>query len=324
VSATRCVAVDEVERLGGLYPHHVRWSTRAREPGLSVAQRLYAEHRARSTTTPVARRVARCASKGVVVRCGCGEGVTPIGCGQHLVCARCRERRWRRYGRRIRLGLEGTQLGRGEMFVLGTFTLRHSGDLDADWTNVMGGWRRFYQRLHRRGLAPRRYVGVVEVTPGRDGLGHVHLHVVMVWPWIPWSALHHLWRASCPQSTRVSFRESRHAARAAKYVSKYVSKGVDVSDWTPNQRGKVLAASYGRRWVFSSRRFWVPEACECKRCGALRVAVRNAFFVGEPDPAALAAFVRAMEVANRPDPHEILTTLVVDLRGPPERVYSDG
>jgi len=74
VSATRCVAVDEVERLGGLYPHHVRWSTRAREPGLSVAQRLYAEHRARSTTTPVARRVARCASKGVVVRCGCGEG----------------------------------------------------------------------------------------------------------------------------------------------------------------------------------------------------------------------------------------------------------
>jgi len=136
--------------------------------------------------------------------------------------------------------------------------------------------------------------------------------------------LHHLWRASCPQSTRVSFRESRHAARAAKYVSKYVSKGVDVSDWTPNQRGKVLAASYGRRWVFSSRRFWVPEACECKRCGALRVAVRNAFFVGEPDPAALAAFVRAMEVANRPDPHEILTTLVVDLRGPPERVYSDG
>ena len=128
--------------------------------------------------------------------------------------------------------------------------------------------------------------------------------------------MHRLWRASCPQSTRISFRESRHSARAARYVSKYVSKGVDVSEWTPKQRGTVLAASYGRRWVFSSRRFWIPEECACRRCGALRKVVQGAF-AGPVDIQALAKFRQELEqIEKYPDPHEILTTLVIDLRDP--------
>jgi hypothetical protein len=320
LSPTRCVEVDEIERLAGLYPHHARWSARARQEGLSVTQRTYAEHRARATSTPVARRVERCGRKAVVTACGCGQGSVSIGCGQHLVCAACRAKRWRRYGRRIRGGLEAVPLARGERFVLATLTVRHSGDLEADWSHVMDGWRRFYLRLTRRGIAPRRYVGVVEVTPGRDGLGHVHLHVVLVWPWVDWSMASRLWRDACPQSTRVSFVASANARRAAKYVAKYVSKGVDMSDWTPNQRARVLAASYGRRWLFSSRRFWVREECGCKRCGQ-PVTLLVGPFEGSVAAEAVAHYQRLCEIWDAAGP-EIEEVMHLYLTGTPERAYS--
>jgi hypothetical protein len=180
---------------------------------------------------------------------------------------------------RIWSGLEAAAAAnRGAMVVLITITLRHSGDVAADRKALADGWRRFYLAYRRRfGAFP--YVGTHEVTPGDDGLGHPHAHIVALWPWRDWGKLNALWRACCPQSEQINFRASRTVKYAARYVSKYVSKGVQEAAFTPELRARILAGTYGTRWVFSSVRFWAPFEPACRCCGepVRRAMLRNPF-----------------------------------------------
>lgn len=291
--------LDEGRRLTLLEPRRARWAARAVEPadGVTADQRLYAARRAKSLGTELEPRVAECGSVSVPARCLCpGTRWLPRTCRQHVLCEVCCQRRARRYGRRIREGLESAIRERCQRLgahgaarwrtVLLTLSVRHTGDIEADHRALMDGWRGLYKAMHRRGWGKFPYVGTIEVTPGRDGLGHVHAHIVAVWPWRDWSAVARMWRAACPQSTRINIRQAYNTRGAAKYVSKYVSKGVYVDEFTPYLRANVAAGMYQARWVFSSVRFWVPFVPCCQACCApvqlLVVQVRDAYNRGTP------------------------------------------
>jgi hypothetical protein len=190
-------------------------------------------------------------------------------------------------GARMRAGLEAAIAARpGEMIVLVTLTLRHSGDLEVDRKALAGGWRRLYKSLHDEyGKFP--YVGVWEVTPGADGKGHLHMHVAVVWPWRDWSHVRALWLRACPESERITFVAGRRDGRrsdpksVANYLGKYLSKGIETIDYTPELRTRIVAASYNTRWVFTSRRFWITFVPLCQRCLCC-VKMAQYKFRGEP------------------------------------------
>lgn len=252
-----------------------QWGARA-QWAPRVTQRAYAARRAKALARPLVERLDDCERKGLWIRCGCGPRRVPWGCGRRLACAWCRRRWCRRQRHRIRTGLElalralqkrGQRIGpRGWRTVLVTLTIAHSGDVERDHAELTEGWRRFHRRMTRR-WGSWGYVGVMEVTPGRDGLGHVHWHLVCVWPWRDWSLARHHWKASCPRSEQISFECAKYGARgAANYVAKYMSKGVEVGNFAPQLAARVMAFAYGKRWLCSSVGFL--DATERHSCGS--------------------------------------------------------
>lgn len=223
-------------------------------------------------------------------------------CRQHLVCERCLKKRARKLRARMAAGLDkaltdarelwrvnGCPTGGRPQIVLLTLTIAHSGDVARDREELAQGWREFYRRLHRRGWNGP-YCGAWEATSGRDKLGHVHLHVAIVWPFIPWGVVRELWLASCPRSKSIDIasggkskgkiqarRDGRptNAWSAAKYIGKYISKGIALASMGDELAADIVAATYNKRTVLTSRKFWVPwhEAC-CARCGVQPFAER--------------------------------------------------
>jgi len=266
--------IDEGLYTALMAPRRAIWQERAARRGQGELKTVYALRRADALGRPYVTRLRQCGRRGLRVKCGCKgwRGVRPFTCRQHLTCKTCQRDRSRRMGARIRAGLESA-LGKrpGEMIVLLTLTLRHSGAVDADRKSLADGWRRFYRSLNRTyGKFP--YVGVWEVTPGDDGRGHMHMHVAVVWPWRDWSDCRRMWLRACPQSERITFVARRRDGRAsdpksvANYLGKYLSKGIDTIDFTTELRTQIVAASYNTRWVFTSRCFWITFAPLCQRC----------------------------------------------------------
>jgi len=189
---------------------------------------------------------------------------------------------------RIRSGLDAAMAtaDRRERIVLATLTIEHSGDVERDRRDLAAGWRAFYLAIRRR-YGTFAYVGVWEVTPGTDGLGHIHAHVAMVWPWRDWSECAALWTQSCPRSTRIDFRGARRDGKpsdpksVANYLGKYLAKGMEAEGFTPELRANVVAGTYNTRWVFSSRRFWQPFVPKCQACQQ-RIIAAQYRFRGQP------------------------------------------
>jgi hypothetical protein len=153
-----------------------------------------------------------------------------------------------------------------------TLTTRHTGDLVADQAELSDGWRKLYKRMHEdHGACP--YVGVWEVTPGTDGLGHVHMHIALVWSYRDWGRIRDQWIAACPSSQRVTFIAKRKDGRASspgsvsKYLGKYLAKGADLRAFTPYLRAEVSAAFYNQRSVHASVHFWRRVVKCCAKCG---------------------------------------------------------
>ena len=223
-------------------------------------------------------------------------------CRQHLVCEHCQRARARRLGVKIRKGLEAAAEANPELMAVVFPEKKKLGlkakeiktlnkpdenakaitvdDMlaaaEADRRALGKGWRRFYKAYHRRfGAFP--YVGTHEITPGRDGLGHPHAHVVALWPFRDWGELAEMWREACPESTRINFEASRSVKGAARYVSKYISKGVQTDDFSPELRARVVCGTYGTRWLMSSVGFWQPfvPVCPCCMQPIVRVMLRD-------------------------------------------------
>lgn len=165
----------------------------------------------------------------------------------------------------------GSPKGGQPRAVLLTLTVAHSGDVGRDRADLGRGWKRFYDHLRAAVGGAFPFLLTWEVTEGADGLGHVHAHVVMLAPFFDWSEAASAWRRACPRSTHVNMR-STNAKAAAIYVSKYVTKGVQVGEMRGALAGHVLASTYGKRKVTTSRHFWRPvsgrgPSC-CRRCEA--------------------------------------------------------
>ena len=195
-----------------MQPHRDRWEARARTYRRTHDHRRarYAERRAAALARPVVATMARCSTAGVLVACAC-PGQRPVwyGCRQHWTCAVCRRQRTRRLRARLRKGIEArwSEARASELpgwrtqhrLVLMTISARHTGDLDADRRTISDGWRRFYKSMHEK-YGRHHYSWVWEVTPGEDGLGHVHAHVAVIWPFIDWSDVRARWDVACPES----------------------------------------------------------------------------------------------------------------------------
>lgn len=267
-----------------------RWGLRAaelRRAGDRPRAR-YAASRERGLGLPRADVVRACGGRWRKVACACGTVAVPVGCDQPLLCDVCQRRLWRRWRKRMTVGLRDALAreqaawarrgGRGlrpRCYLL-TLTVAHSGSIVADRERLGAGWRRLYQTANARGWWSS-YAAAYEVTPGRDGLGHVHMHVVLVSSWVPYAELHTAWRRAMRLAddephvldirNRLDDGRSVADADAASYVSKYVTKGVQPGEFTGQKAGELLVAFRGRRKVTTSRGFWRPTT-RCDTCAA--------------------------------------------------------
>jgi hypothetical protein len=198
-------------------------------------------------------RVSACGTEYVLSSTcdGCGEVTEkPVLCGHHRLCIGCRGRRARRYRARIARGIDAnTRALQRTTASYGahryapkflTLTVPHSGDVRRDTRMIVKAWQRFwrrveeYLRLDRNLRARIRWLRVLEFTPGRDLLGHVHVHAVIIapyisqpiWAWLRAKALPpadrrelpdvkvdelaRYWSARTSSAVRFSQRESRH------------------------------------------------------------------------------------------------------------------
>lgn len=290
--------VSEARYAARMQPVLARWRARSADHAVAPLKRAYALKRVAALQRPFAAKLQRCGTAGRITKCGCPgrREVRWHTCRQHLMCPTCRTRRAKRLGARLNEALHAmAERHPTNKLVLITLTLRHSGDIAADRAALAEGWRSFYKKLHAS-VGRYEYVGVWEVTPGEDQLGHIHAHIVASWPWLDWSELHDMWRRSCPSSTRISFVANRRDGKpttpksAANYLSKYVAKGVQTHEFSPELRADVIAATYNTRWLFSSRGVWIPFVPLCPDCGKPIILARYRFHAGNwrpdhgPDP----------------------------------------
>lgn len=242
----------------------------------------WSEHRAQAMALPRAELLAACGTRWRKIACKCGPREVKVGCGQVQLCEKCRARSWRKWRRKLVRSLDAhvraargawarTREGMLPGVYLVTLTVAHSGSIETDRAELGKAWRRL-SKVAQREQWWGAYALTVEVTPGRDGLGHVHLHLAAISSWIPYERLHEVWREV--SGARVldvrAPRAATKAARAADYLSKYVTKGVDPSVFTGAKAGELIVAMRGRRRVTTSVRFWEPvrdrDTC-CPTCG---------------------------------------------------------
>lgn len=253
----------------------------------------WAEHRAQAMALPRSELVAACGKRWRAVACKCGKREVKVGCDQVQLCGTCSKRHWRKWRRRIVRAMDAHvraargawhrdgRHGRLPGVYLITLTVPHSGSISDDRAKLADGWRALTKRAQPAGWWGA-YALTYEVTPGRDGKGHVHVHVAAVSSWVPYEELHAAWRAitgavvldvSAPHSAG-----STRSAKAAEYLAKYVTKGVQANDFTGAKAGELLVAMRGKRKVTTSLHFWTPTrdleklcptcGCKSRSCGA--------------------------------------------------------
>jgi len=245
--------------------------------------RAYAVARVARLTADIAPRLASCGDESLPIACACGLVGARKVCRQWWLCGPCRAKRTPTLTHDIRKGLaaalssevmrwgDGGGRGMRPQLILLTFTDEHTGDLMRDQTAIAEGWRALYKRMHEDyGRFP--YVGVWEVTPGTDGLGHVHLHVAVVWRYRDWERVREQWGRACPTSKYLDIKHRRKDGKdsspssVSKYLAKYLGKGADLGAFNGYLRAEVSAAFYNQRSVMTSEGFWQRVEKCCAKC----------------------------------------------------------
>lgn len=240
----------------------------------------YARARVRSLREDLGPRAMNCQREDRWIRCSCEGGAArpvPVDCRQRTVCEGCRKRWAIRMRKRILEAaprwIEKMTRGRHRARVrMITLTVAHSGDLALDRAELVKGWEGLRKQLHKWFGEALPFCLVWETTPGADGLGHEHAHVIVIGGpgWWNYSAIQRTWRNVCPRSSHLDIQTTKgdQARAAARYLSKYATKGVSIgSAWPDPLIAQWIAAHYGKRWISTSLRFWqVPEPI-CKHCG---------------------------------------------------------
>lgn len=248
--------------------------------------------RSQALARPLRERVESCGQGApLVIECRCGRTKVATSCGMHWLCPSCRPKRYRRLRARLAKSvraraeanarawhLRGRPKGQRREPYMVTLTVRHTGDLLADRRTIQRGWECLRKWFHKR-IGAFDYALTWEVTPGEDGLGHVHAHAVALLPFFPYKKATAEWlRATGSPGANFAAPKtkdgkrltgSRAAARAAEYIAKYASKGVaiDGDGFTPELAANVLDSAWGRRLCSTSHGFWLPKPpCECRVC----------------------------------------------------------
>lgn len=293
----------------------------------------YADGRARTLALGRSDIVATCGLRKMLLRCACGPSVKDIGCGQIQLCDRCRRPYYRRIRKRalraidarmrdahLAWAADGYRHGGKPGIVLLTLTCPKVVDgvelsLADRHRLLVDGWRRLRTWLHGRctnaavkawrdggkvgvkpdaGIGQFAYVGLPELSAKEDARGHLHYHVICVWPWWDWSEAIGEWRRATGVSGAIApdMRAVHSVKRAAHYVGKYATKGASANapGMTAPLVGEFVATYYGKRRVLPSVGFWEPRDPPVCPCCAQPLVVTD-----RPPPCADAAAVwRAM------------------------------
>jgi len=152
-----------------------------------------------------------------------------------------------------------------------TLTGPHSGNVGLDRDRLVRAWHRQLAWMHKRGQKPYAYVARHEITPGRDELGHWHLHVAIIVPWVNFGAFAAQWKRSldCERAAPPDWgARAKHDRRreytiddAASYVAKYVTKPCPSVD--ARTAGNFYCAAYARRLTHASVAFWLRRKWCC-------------------------------------------------------------
>lgn len=260
----------------------------ASEGGASTLRRWHRQ-RADGLERSRAERVSACGTRTIALRCGCDEYTrVRARCGTRLVCPTCARAYAGTMARRVRLSVEahleeqtaqwrsrGALPGAEPSVYMVTLTVPHEDEPGAAERLLDRAWRQL-RRHAGRGHWSRSCLAVREWTPGRDGRGHPHMHVIVVARWLDYGHVRATWRRAAlevgagePRGrggvdiTRNSGGRKKAAKNAANYVAKYLTAAPDlnsVSDWA-----RLAAWMAGRRLVLASRGWWraAPPHCPC-------------------------------------------------------------
>jgi hypothetical protein len=238
-----------------------------------------------------AARLAACGRGEYVVTCICALGHEhhhDMGCGDYRLCMSCRVRQSINYRRDVRLFADELRERAAALSLnsalhdrLLTLTAPDYGETEERLAIRVRAWRLFSRRLGRRWqseaerLAKVRgekdpdvvrsamgFLRVLEVTPGKDSLGHFHHHVWMHGPWLAQDEAHDMWRDCVLYVVRKRFKhlldayeqwpiwevDIRDADPATFDVEliKYLLK--DWSESKPKEGEAVAREDFGR-WV---------------------------------------------------------------------------
>jgi hypothetical protein len=253
------------------------------------ARAKYARARARTIALERSAVLETCGKRSLVKRCACGPRSAKIGCGQVLLCDKCRRPYYKRIRRRTLAAVNarvadgvqawrdgGKQKGERPAIVLVTLTIPRVDNgrpmpLSERRERVIEGWKRLRTWLHKK-IGKFPYVMLPELTSGEDGGGHLHYHAICIWPWWDWHEARAEWRRATGLShaNPPDMRPVKDPRTAAHYVAKYASKGTNVGSagMTPQLIAEFVATYYGKRRIIPSQGFWIPQpppACPC--CG---------------------------------------------------------
>lgn len=260
--------------------------------------------RARGLRVSRAAAVAHCGTDQVYLRCGCDQWMAaPKGCRKRVVCVDCDKRRARGYARRVKESVEqhlarlngptkgvveGLAAGvvhqpgfrpvqarglRGRVYMV-TLTIPHQEVRGRAEELLDDAWRQL-RKYAARGHWSRDCLAVLEWTPGRDGRGHPHVHVVVVSRWLDYNHVFSSWRDACEAvgagtparaAQQITHEGTKRAPEAAaRYVAKYVAKTstrtFSVEDWA-----RLAAYQVGRRTVRATRGWWDYQHPQCECC----------------------------------------------------------
>lgn len=249
------------------------------------------DQRASKLARPFAARLSKCGDAGTVhVTCrGCGlTHARAVGCRLRAWCGTCadewgarqRKRAVKALGAAHRGALaEWNRLGRPrghrpDVAML-TFTRRHSGSVEADAAAIRKGLPNVRRWLQHRNGGAYAYLAVWEVTNGRAGDGHVHVHVAACLGFVDVRELAAAWArivdgGGVDMSTRGKL--TRRGVRvstpesAARYVAKYAAKGIRADALSDENAAAWVRITHARRVVCASRGFFSTvekTPCEC-------------------------------------------------------------
>ena len=292
-------------QMAGHLAHHETFS----------AASTWHNERARSIAMDPGGRLETCGRRWRKVRCGCKSLQLPVGCGAPW-CDDCTKKKSRRLRRKVVRALNMNarahrRTGYREKKHWTMITLTppgHSGSLDDDRKAIIDGWKKTRTWLHADvGQFP--FVMTWECTDGADGHGHIHAHVVALLPFIDWARLQAEWKTATGCATAHLHCAVTSTRKAAGYIAKYATKGVSPTSLRAEVAAKYVRASYNKRSVNVSEKFWCPLDLGCKNCGEeFEVTMRPQSLREAATDAVRASFYRRIGLALDVAPTQKLIT----------------